>query len=233
MFLGGLWEKLHIEMDVEKMAEYKTAGDFLAGKEMTTAHREMANSLLDDVNDFYLGTIALARALPVEAVRELVEQQGPSGAESLYDAKLIDGAKFLDDVRLELGADQRSLVDESTYARVPRHDWGSSEDRSSPSYSPPAPSRPGKATGVVWALSPAPIRYTVHSTRPAAILRCKPSCCGSTAQEVLRWRRTSCGVLFKKHGSANLSLRRSPMSPRPVVITSPAAALVWSHNQTP
>jgi protease-4 len=119
MFLGGLWEKLHIEMDVEKMAEYKTAGDFLAGKEMTTAHREMANSLLDDVNDFYLGTIALARALPVEAVRELVEQQGPSGAESLYDAKLIDGAKFLDDVRLELGADQRSLVDESTYARVP------------------------------------------------------------------------------------------------------------------
>lgn len=120
VFLGGLWEQLHIHMDVEKMAEYKTAGDLLAGKEMTPAHREMATSLLDSVSDFYLGTISLARSLPVERLRTIIEEVGPSGVAALEEARLLDGAKYWEDVRTEFVAEDHHLVvDDRTYARVP------------------------------------------------------------------------------------------------------------------
>ena len=61
-FLGGVWDKLDIHMDVEKIREYKTIGDMIANKEMTPAHREMADSLLDSIN----GAVHL-RALPRRA----------------------------------------------------------------------------------------------------------------------------------------------------------------------
>ena len=35
VFLGGVWEKLDVEMQVVKIREYKTAGDMLANKEMS------------------------------------------------------------------------------------------------------------------------------------------------------------------------------------------------------
>jgi protease-4 len=45
VFLGAMWEKLDIDMQVEQLKEYKTFGDFLTRKSMSEAHREMANSL--------------------------------------------------------------------------------------------------------------------------------------------------------------------------------------------
>ncbi|GBD26858.1 Protease 4 [bacterium HR30] len=119
LFLGGLWEKFHIEIDVEKVAEYKTAGDTLAGKEMSPPHREMANSLLDSINELYLGTVAFSRGLAVERVRSIIQEQGPSGPQQLLDSGLIDGAKHLEDVWLELGVDRDHVVLENTYERVP------------------------------------------------------------------------------------------------------------------
>src|SRR5262249_50526721 len=50
VFLGGVWEKLDIDMQVVKIREYKTAGDMLANKEMSPYHREMDNSLLDSIS---------------------------------------------------------------------------------------------------------------------------------------------------------------------------------------
>ncbi|MCX8072636.1 MAG: signal peptide peptidase SppA [Candidatus Binatia bacterium] len=117
-FLGGLWEKLHIEMDVEKIAEYKTAGDTLAGKEMSAAHREMANSLLDSVEELYLGTVAMARGVGAEEIRAVIHDVGPSGAAQLLQAGLVDGAKYLEDLWSELGVERDLIVTSETYARV-------------------------------------------------------------------------------------------------------------------
>lgn len=119
LFLGGLWEKLHVEIDVEKVAEYKTAGDTIAGKEMTPAHREMANSLLDRIDDLYLSTVAFARGMSVERVRSAIQELGPSDPQKLLDMGLVDGAKHLEDVWLELGVNAHDVVNENTYAQVP------------------------------------------------------------------------------------------------------------------
>ncbi len=58
VFLGGVWEKLDVDMQVLKIREYKTFGDMLSEKTMTTWHREMANSLLDSMYGQLVDAIA-------------------------------------------------------------------------------------------------------------------------------------------------------------------------------
>ncbi len=117
VFLGGLWEKLDIEMNVEKIAEYKTFGDMIAGKEMTPAHREMSNSLLDSINEHFIGTIAQARGLQPDEVQALIDRC-PATADEFIDAKLADGSKFLEDLHEELGGEQAPLVDLQDYVQA-------------------------------------------------------------------------------------------------------------------
>ncbi len=118
LFLGGVWEKLDIEMNVEKIREYKTAGDMIANKKMTPAHREMTNSLLDSISEQFISAIAQARGLDAQAVRALIDQCPVSPAE-LEAAHLSDGTKYLDDLHDELGGEQTPLVRMNDYAQVP------------------------------------------------------------------------------------------------------------------
>lgn len=117
LFLGGVWEKIDVEMTVEKIAEYKTFGDMIANKEMTPAHREMAESLLDSINDHFVGTIAQARNLDTDKIRAVIDEC-PTSAQELIDAGLADGAKYLEDLHEELGGEQAPLVPMGDYAGV-------------------------------------------------------------------------------------------------------------------
>ena len=65
MHLGGMWEKLGIEIDVTRVGRYKSATEALAGSEMSEAAREMANSLLDSIFDQYVAAIAAGRGISV------------------------------------------------------------------------------------------------------------------------------------------------------------------------
>jgi len=123
LFLGGLWEKLDIDMHVEKVREYKTMGDFIAFKEMTPAHREMANSILDSIDAEFVGTIAAARGLEIEAVRELIDQ-GLATPSEFDAAKLSDGIKYLRTVHDSLGGEQTPLVTMEDYAAVDVTEFG-------------------------------------------------------------------------------------------------------------
>ncbi len=120
MFLGGVWEKLDIDMQVEKVREYKTFGDLLVGREMTDAHREMANSLLDSLNGQLLQDIAEARGLTPEAVQQMID--GPTMTpEDFQQAGLIDGTRYFDEVLDDLkaaGESKAKTVTMSTYRRV-------------------------------------------------------------------------------------------------------------------
>ncbi len=118
MFLGGLWEKLDVEMHVEKVREYKTMGDFLANKQMTPEHREMADSLLDSINGEFMRGIAEARGLDVERVRQLIDEC-PSSPGEYEDAGLSDGTKYLRTVHEALGGEQAPLVALDDYRKVP------------------------------------------------------------------------------------------------------------------
>jgi len=108
VFLGGLWEKLDVDMQVVKIREYKTAGDMLVNKEMSPAHREMADSLLDSIYGQVVRGVAAQREMSEDAVRAAFDR-GPASADELIAAGLVDGAKFLDEIEDELGGEAEVL----------------------------------------------------------------------------------------------------------------------------
>ncbi len=61
MFFRGSLDKLGIYPDIYQIGKYKSAGDMFTQKEMTDAHREYINSLLDDLFNRYVNAIAQAR----------------------------------------------------------------------------------------------------------------------------------------------------------------------------
>ena len=121
VFLGGLWEKLDVDMQVVKIREYKTAGDMLVNKAMSAAHREMANSLLDSIYGQVVRGVAVQREMSEEAVRAAFDR-GPASADDLISAGLVDGAKFLDEVEDDLAGEEGEILAGDEYAgrRLPR-----------------------------------------------------------------------------------------------------------------
>jgi protease-4 len=120
VFLGGIWDKLDVDMQVEQIKEYKTFGDFLARKSMSEAHREMTNSLLDSLQEQFLSGIAEARGLRPVQVQALID--APTLApEDFQQAGLIDGIQDFEDVLKALGEPSVSpipTVPLATYRRV-------------------------------------------------------------------------------------------------------------------
>lgn len=101
VFLGGLWPKIDVNVHVEQIREYKSAGDTLARETMSDAHREMADSILDSVNGHYLQTLANSRDLPSEKLRTIIDDC-PDSASRLLEAGLIDKIGSYEDLLADL-----------------------------------------------------------------------------------------------------------------------------------
>jgi protease-4 len=123
LFLGGVWEKLDIEMDVEKIGAYKSFGDTIANKEMTPAHREMANWLLDSLSQQLVEGVAQARGLEPQMVQQIIDDCPVSPAE-FQAARLSNGSKYLEDLQTELGGEDTPLVRVEEYGAVPASSLG-------------------------------------------------------------------------------------------------------------
>jgi protease-4 len=120
LFLGGVWDHLDIDMQVEQIAEYKTFGDFLARKSMSEAHRNMANSLLDSLHEQFLTGIAEARGLPPVQIQALIDAPTIT-PEDFLEAGLIDGIRYYEDLLQELAdtpGQSPPIVSLATYRRV-------------------------------------------------------------------------------------------------------------------
>ena len=101
MFFRGSLDKLGIYPDLYQIGKYKSAGDMFTQKEMTPAHREFINSLLDDLYGRYVEGIAKARSKTPDEVRALIDN-APYNATQAKNAGLIDGAAYHDEVEKEL-----------------------------------------------------------------------------------------------------------------------------------
>jgi len=97
MFFRGSLDKLGIYPDIFQIGKYKSAGDTFTQKQMTDAHREFINSMLDDLYNRYINAIAQARHKTPEEVRTLIDN-APYGAEKAKEAGLIDDTMYRDDV---------------------------------------------------------------------------------------------------------------------------------------
>src|SRR5215212_3587877 len=100
MFFRGSLDKLGIYPDIYQIGKYKSVGDMFTQKEMTDAHREYINSLLDDLYGRYVTAIAQARHKTPEEVRALIDN-APYNATQAKAAGLIDEALYRDDVDKE------------------------------------------------------------------------------------------------------------------------------------
>jgi len=115
LFLGGLFEKLGVEIEYERIGRYKSAVETFAEKKMSEANREMTTALLDSIDSQFLGGIAEARGLEFDAVSEAVDAAPISPAE-LQERGLIDGALYFDELIEKLG--DPPVVEDEVYAGV-------------------------------------------------------------------------------------------------------------------
>ncbi|UCE85807.1 MAG: S49 family peptidase [Deltaproteobacteria bacterium] len=101
-FLGGLWEKVGIDVEVEQAGEFKSATEFFAAKKMSDASRSVENALLDSIDAQFVDGIAEGRGIAASAVRSLIDE-APADAEVLVDAGLVDGIAYYDELLEDLG----------------------------------------------------------------------------------------------------------------------------------
>lgn len=100
MFFRGSLDKLGIYPDIFQIGKYKSAGDMFTQKQMTDAHREYINSMLDDLYGRYINAIAQARHKTPDEIRTLIDN-APYSAEKAKEAGLIDETLYRDDVEKE------------------------------------------------------------------------------------------------------------------------------------
>ena len=124
-FLGGVWDKLDIDLQVERTGPYKSFADFISAEEMSEAHREMADSLLDSIEERYVSGVEARRKLGSAGVKGMIAH--PIGsARELVERGIFDGMSSLP-VLLEQAfgaASEAPRVDGSTYVRVDMADVG-------------------------------------------------------------------------------------------------------------
>lgn len=115
LFLGGLFDKLGVDFEVERVGRYKTAVDTIAGHSMTEAHREMANSLLDSLDAQFVSGLAKARKLSEADVRRVIAGAAVE-PDDLARAGLVDGVLPFDELAPHLGGGP--LVRADAYRKV-------------------------------------------------------------------------------------------------------------------
>ncbi len=120
-FLAGLLEKIGLEAEVERIGKYKSAGDIFTREQMSEAHREMADSLLDDLQSVAARWIAEGRGLTVERARAIFDDP-PIDAQALLARGLIDKLQYEDQLidQLKQRSGQKKTlreIDGRQYAR--------------------------------------------------------------------------------------------------------------------
>ncbi len=115
MFFGGLFEKFGIELEVERVGQYKSAAETFAGRRMSEANREMENALLDSLDAQFVAGIAKSRTLPPEVVRGAIDA-APSAPSELEKLGLVDGTLRFDEVVARAGGGP--IVEDEVYAGI-------------------------------------------------------------------------------------------------------------------
>ncbi len=116
VFLGGFWESVGVELDVLGVGEYKGAVETIGGRKMSPANREMANSLLDDLEVQFLAAVGEGRGLGEAELRAAVDAV-PLSAVGALERKLVDRIAHWDEVFESLG--DPPLIEGAEYAAVP------------------------------------------------------------------------------------------------------------------
>jgi len=124
MFFRGTLDKLGVYPDIYQIGKYKSVGDMFTRKDMSDAHREYINSLVDDLFNRYVEAIAKARG-------KTIIDNSPYGSVKAKEAGLIDSASYRDELDKEIKSklgyketDELPVVRGSAYREVPPESLG-------------------------------------------------------------------------------------------------------------
>jgi protease-4 len=133
MFFRGSLDKLGVYPDIYQIGKYKSAGDMFTRKDMSDAHKEFMNSLLDDLYNRYVDAIAKSRGKTSDQVKALIDD-APYAAPKAKDAGLIDGVAYREELENELKAklgykqsDPLKIVKGSEYSQIEPESLGLNE----------------------------------------------------------------------------------------------------------
>ncbi len=118
VFFKGALDKLGIEAQVHQAGLYKAAGEPFTRESLSGPHREMLNSLLDDLYSQIVEGIASARNKSKTSVRELIDQ-GLFLAQEAVTAGLVDHISYEDEVEtlLETAIGPVHMIEMRPYRR--------------------------------------------------------------------------------------------------------------------
>jgi len=100
-FIAGTLRKLGIEAEVVQMGKYKSAAETFTHTQMSEAHREMMEGLVQDLYDQVVDAIASGRGLDAAGVRERLDC-GPFVAREALEARLVDALMYEDEAAEKL-----------------------------------------------------------------------------------------------------------------------------------
>ncbi|KAF6140012.1 hypothetical protein GIB67_001753 [Kingdonia uniflora] len=98
-FLGGIFEKVGIEPQVERIGKYKSAGDQLSRKNMSKENCEMLTALLDNIYGNWLDTVSSTQGKKREEIETFVNE-GVYQVEKLKEEGWITNIRYDDEVRI-------------------------------------------------------------------------------------------------------------------------------------
>ncbi|RKU30604.1 signal peptide peptidase SppA [Candidatus Poribacteria bacterium] len=126
-FYKGALDMLGVRADIEHIGKYKSASEAFTSQEMSEAHREIQNIILDDLYEQLVDAIAEGRGWTHEDVKKRINA-GPYTARQALATELVDRAVYEDelpDVVIELTNDRTDLVTLRDYAGrgLDTQDW--------------------------------------------------------------------------------------------------------------
>ncbi|HEK84747.1 MAG TPA: signal peptide peptidase SppA, partial [Candidatus Aminicenantes bacterium] len=125
-FFKGTLDKLGIKAEFEHIEEYKTAYNQFTENGFTPAHREMMESIYNDIFSRYLKEISLARNKSPEEMKKLLDHGYFQGKEAL-NAGLVDNLAYEDQLLDVLNFKEvkaLSKIDNGRYARIEPSSFG-------------------------------------------------------------------------------------------------------------
>ncbi|KAL5725642.1 hypothetical protein ACHQM5_008766 [Ranunculus cassubicifolius] len=129
-FLGGIFEKVGIEPQVQRFGKYKSAGDQLTRKTMSEANCEMLTALLDNIYRNWLEKVSLTQGKKIEEVENFINE-GVYQIERLKDGGWITNILYDDEVtdmlKKKLGQEKEKkllTVDYKKYSKVKNRTLG-------------------------------------------------------------------------------------------------------------
>ena len=124
-FYKGILDKLGIRADLEHIGKYKSASDIFTREEMSKAHREVQNAILDDLYDQFTQSIAERRSWSQDDVKSLIDQ-GPFTAKQALMHGIVDQLAYRDelkDIAKDLSGKDCRLVKARQYLGIVEYEY--------------------------------------------------------------------------------------------------------------